>query len=99
MTTLSLIVSLAAPALAQDVEVPPINTQLFRPTLDAPGLLGTDDATRLPSGAVSARALFSYADEPLIYSETIAGQTTDYQLVSSVVQLDALVGYTLGVAR
>ena len=81
-------------ASAQD-----INAQLFRPSVDAAALFWTDDARRTASGHLSGQALFSYANDPLVYTYTHIVDGERVALVSDLLQMDLLGGYTLGRAR
>ena len=89
----------ASPARAQtadDVALPAINAQLFRPSIDAGGMLWTDDAARARSGQVSGRMLLSYANEPLVFTFDSGDRI---EVVSGVTQADLVGGYTLGRVR
>jgi len=85
---------LAAAALAQ--QTPTLNAQLFRPTVDAGGLLWTDDAARARSGQATGRALFSYTADPLVYTYEDGERI---EVVSDVLQADLLGAYTFGRLR
>ena len=81
-------------AWAQDVisggDLPELNAQNFRPSVDAPRALWVDEAARAPEGPVG-RLLFHYTDDPLVYrtEESTVG------LVRNVVQAD-LIGVFAG---
>lgn len=87
---------LARAAFAQDVDVPAVNAQLFRPTIDAGGLLWTDDAARARSGQATGRLLLSYTADPLVY---VYEDGERVEVVSDVLQTNLLGGYTLGRLR
>ena len=65
-------IMLASMAFAQDTvtagEVPKLNAQLFRPTIDGRHTLWTDDASVDPNAYTSARFLLEYVNDPLVYS-------------------------------
>lgn len=77
-------------------EIPRINAQTFRPTIDGAGLLWADDAGRRRGQRVLGRVLLQYVDDPLVY-ESDDDVTT--RLVTSVTQLDLLGGVNVGPAR
>ncbi|MCA9488698.1 MAG: hypothetical protein KC621_02210, partial [Myxococcales bacterium] len=85
-------------AWAQDVisggDLPELNAQNFRPSVDAPRALWVDEAARAPEGPVG-RLLFHYTDDPLVYrtEESTVG------LVRNVVQADLIGGWAFGPAR
>jgi len=84
---------MAAPARAQtfeDAQVPDINAQNFRPTLDGSGTLWADDARRGAHGRFFGRVLFHYAHEPLVYTYS---DDSRKRVVGSVLQGDLLAGY------
>jgi outer membrane protein OmpA-like peptidoglycan-associated protein len=88
-------------ALAQDATtggaVPSgLNSQMFRPSVDAQRTLWTDDTLLAENGTTTGRFLFSYANDPLVYINGI-GQRTE--LVSDVYQLDLLGAHTRGPIR
>ena len=86
------------PALAQvtNGEIPEINAQTFRPTIDGDGLLWVDDAGRRRGSLAGGRLLLQYVDDPLVYVDTNDVETS---LVSSVLQLDLMGGLNLGPVR
>lgn len=91
--------ALIALAHAQDVtggDVPDLNAQTFRPSIDGDRLLWLDDAGKRMDQEFVGRFLFQYLDDPLVY-ETEDGQVT--KVVASVFQADLLGGYQVGPAR
>ena len=93
-----MIALLASLALAQTAggEVPALNAQLFRPSIDATKTLWTNDTFLAPTGYVTAKAMTSYLKDPAVYV-TEDGEVT--KLVSDVVATNLLGGVTLGPAR
>lgn len=87
---------LISAALAQQVEAPQLNAQLFRPSVDAERLLWTDDAARARSQQATGRALLSYTADPLVYTYSDGERV---EIVSDVVQADLLGAYTIGRLR
>ncbi|MFT5680928.1 MAG: outer membrane protein OmpA-like peptidoglycan-associated protein [Myxococcota bacterium] len=87
---------LSLTGLAQDVTVPAINAQLFRPSIDSTNLLWTDDASRGQSGYTSGRVLLSYANDPLVYTLD-SGERIE--VLSDILQMDLMGGYTWGRVR
>ena len=87
---------LSLSGLAQDVDVPAINAQLFRPSIDATGLLWTDDTNQGESGRTSARMLISYANEPLVYTFQTGERVA---VLSDLLQMNLMGGYTWGRLR
>lgn len=73
-------------------DLPKLNSQLWRPTIDTRSTLWTDDTLRARSGTGTASALLSYVHRPFIY--TSGGDSRI--LVSDALQLDLLAGLTLG---
>ncbi len=69
-----LVLSLVEPALAQ--ELPSLDAQLFRPSVDARYTLWTDDSGSRDDEAVTVRAFVGYADDPLVF-EAADGTRTD----------------------
>ncbi len=91
---MSWVMTMMATAAAQTVAAgaaPDLNAQLFRPTVDAQGLLLTDMARRGADGEPTLRLLGHYTSEPLAY---LRDDGTKDALVSSVTQADLLVGYS-----
>lgn len=97
MLLLSLMLSTVAQA--QEVsggDVPELNSQLFRPTLDGSRSLWLPDSAVAPSGEFVARGLLSWTNQPLVYVLEDSGETV---LVDDVFQLDLAGGYVLGPVR
>ncbi len=93
------ILLLIAAAAAQDVNdigVPDINAQLWRPPMDGTHTLWTLDSGLAEPGTFVARAMASYAMDPLV---VIFESGDRMDLVSDVLQLDLMGGYTVGRAR
>lgn len=86
-----------APAMAQVVggEVPEINAQTFRPSIDGAGLLWADDAGRR-RGPAQGRVLLQYVDDPLVYVNTNDEVT---RLVTQLFQANVVGGVNLGPLR
>jgi len=82
---------LSLSGLAQDVDVPAINAQLFRPSIDATSLLWTDDASLGTTGHTSGRMLISYANEPLVYTFQTGERVA---VLSDLLQMNLMGGYT-----
>ncbi|MCK6521795.1 OmpA family protein [Myxococcota bacterium] len=100
LLTLSLL-SLSAYAQDDQVvvsggEMPDINAQLFRPSIDSTTMFWTDDTVVLDPNTITARALFNYAHEPLIYYPT-DGEQVD--LIKNLLTADVMIGFTRGRAR
>ena len=86
----------AALAQATDGEVPHLNAQLFRPSIDAPNMLWTDQSLMAPDGYTMGRATLHYVNDPLVY-EGDDGERVD--LVSGLWQLSLSAGHTRGPLR
>lgn len=88
-----------SPAMAQDVfqngEVPELNAQTFRPSLDSARTLVVDDAL-MPHEGGTVRVLLSYHDDLLVYTPNGTDQT---KIVSSVFQTDLMGTVGVGPAR
>ncbi len=83
----------ALPAMAQVVDganVPEVNAQVFRPTIDGTRTLWADDARRGPHNQGVARFLLHYTDDPLVYQRD-DGEVIG--LVESVLQGDLMAAY------
>ncbi len=94
-----MILLLASLAQAQDVvggDVPTLNSQLFRPSLDSTRTLWVDESLRARNAYTSGRAVLHYMNDPLVYLED---DGTRHELVSGVWQLDLMVGHTRGPLR
>ena len=83
-------------AQAQDTDIE-LDSQLFHPTIDGARTIWTDDSGRAESGTAIARLVFSYTNRPFIYVASPGTQPVN--LVSDALQVNALVGYTLGPVR
>jgi len=79
----------AAGARAQDVPIPPLDAQLFQPSIDAPTLIGTDDSFVPDELSGNGRLLMQWAHQPLVYVP-YHGEPTD--VVGELYQLDVLGG-------
>lgn len=89
-----MILLLSTLGLAQDytdAEVPPINAQRFRPTLDGKRTLWADDAQRGEHKTFFLRPLFHYTHRPLVY-EYESGQRL--ALVGNIVQGNLMAGFS-----
>ncbi|MCB9743356.1 MAG: OmpA family protein [Alphaproteobacteria bacterium] len=88
---------LASVAMAQDTvsagEVPELNAQLFRPTIDGRHTLWTDDAYVEPNAYTSGRVLLQYVNDPMVYEFSDGTRT---ELVSNLMQLDLMAAHTRG---
>lgn len=93
-----MIALLASLALAQTSggEVPQLNAQLFRPSIDATKTLWTNDTFLSRTGYATAKVMASYAKDPAVYV-TEDGEVT--KLVSDVVATNLLAGITAGPVR
>ncbi len=78
---------LAGTAMAQSAPAAPdVNAQIFRPSIDGQRTLLVDDATVARRFHPSARLLFQYVNDPLVFVQD--GEQT--RIVSDIVQGDAL---------
>ncbi len=82
---------LSLTGLAQDVTVPAINAQLFRPSIDATSLLWTDETSHGKSGYTSGRLIFSYANDPLVYTFETGERI---EVLSDILQMNLMGCYT-----
>ncbi len=92
----SLFLSLWAPIASAQVangDLPEINAQHFRPTIDGRHTLWTDDASRGTHLSPGFRALFHFTDDPLVYVDGETGETTS--LVEQVLQADLLASFAV----
>jgi outer membrane protein OmpA-like peptidoglycan-associated protein len=90
-----LLIALCAAALAQDVDelsMPELNVQAFRPSLDSQATLWTDDAALHPGGRGSLRLAANWAHNPLVVVWNDGSRTS---LVRDTVNLDLLAGLTI----
>ena len=92
MLTLAL---LTLPASAQDEtvdgDVPGLNAQLFRPSIDSKLTLWTDDTVLGPDKHMSWRVLFNYVNDPLIY---VDGTGERVELLSDLLTANVMGGFT-----
>jgi outer membrane protein OmpA-like peptidoglycan-associated protein len=96
-----MVLILISSAFGQDVtaggDVPTgLNSQTFRPSVDAQRTLWTDETLLAPSGVTTARFLLSYANNPLVYVDALGERM---ELVSDLYQLDLLGAHTRGPLR
>jgi hypothetical protein len=95
MSALSLL--LLGAALAQEPpEVPELNAQLFRPSLDSRATLWTDDAGEARHLAWQGRGALHWVDDPLVL-RSADGQ--ELRVLGSALELDLMGGITLRGAR
>jgi len=73
--------------LAQDLDASGLDAQLFRPSVDASTLLGTDDSHVPDELAGTGRLLLQWAHDPLVY---YADNGTETDLVGELFQLHVL---------
>ena len=94
MLPVTLLLALFVPtAEAQDdPEIPRINAQTFRPTLDGRDMLWVDDAARGPDKRFGVRGLFHYTHRPLVYRYE-DGESLD--LIRGVAQADILPTFSI----
>lgn len=88
-----------AAAWGQDgdgVEIPRIDAQRFRPSVDAAGFLWVDQAGRVEEHTLHSRVLLGYTDRPLVDGEQ-EGERVD--LVEDLWSLDLLFGIQAGRLR
>jgi outer membrane protein OmpA-like peptidoglycan-associated protein len=90
--SLVLMTALLAPAHAQDIEMPDLNAQAFRPSIDSRATLWTDDAFLAPGGYYNLRLAANWAHQPLVVRWN-DGSTT--ALVKDSVNLDLMAGITV----
>ncbi len=86
----------AALAQATDGAMPGLNAQLFRPSIDAPNMIWTDQSLLAPDGYTMGRAALHYVNDPLVY-EGDDGERVD--LVSGLWQLSLSAAHTRGPLR
>jgi len=77
---------------ASDIEIPDLNAQAFRPSIDSRSTLWTDDAYLAPGGSATLRLAANWAHNPLVVRWS-DGSTTS--LVRDSVNLDLLAGVTV----
>ena len=91
LASLALLAGLAQADGVTGGELPNIDAQLFRPSIDASTLLGTDDSHVGDELAGSGRLLMQWAHQPLVYYPD-GGEPVD--LVGDLVQLDVLAAFS-----
>lgn len=96
MLSLLLLCSLAQAQEAVDIGLPEINAQLWRPPVDGTHTLWTLDAGMAPDRHFLARAMASYAMDPLV---VVFEDGERQDLVANVAQLDLMAAYTIGRVR
>jgi outer membrane protein OmpA-like peptidoglycan-associated protein len=82
--------------LAQDVEVPEMNSQRYRTSIDAEQTLWTDDAGQAESNTGRGALVFGYMNRPFVYE---GDDGTSTALVQDALQANLLGGYQLGPVR
>ncbi len=90
-----LLTILSAAAIAQDhpdIEMPDLNAQAFRPTIDGRSTLWTDDASLARAGTYSLRLAMNWAHNPLVVRWSDDSTTS---LVRDTVNLDLMAGITI----
>lgn len=89
---------LAGLALGQTTrgDIPDLNGQLFRPSLDGDRALWANESMLRPTGTTTARAMFHYAHDPVVYVDPRDNRT---ELVSDLFQANVMVGHTRGPVR
>lgn len=92
---LVLVTLVSAQAQVSGGDVPELNAQTFRPTVDGRRLFWLDDGAKGRKG-FTARGLFQYVDDPLVYLDT---EDELQELVSSIVQFDLLAAGRIGPLR
>ena len=90
------LIALMSLAQAQNVAVPDINSQLFRPSIDSSQTLWTDESLMSPNKYTLGRATLHYVNDPFVYVSSNGDRT---ELVSGVWQLNAAVAHTRGPVR
>lgn len=71
-----------------ELEVPEsFNAQRFRPSIDAGSMLWTDDGNRARSLTGSGRLLFSYVNDPLVFTDF---NDDRIEIISDILQMDLL---------
>ena len=85
-----------ASASAQDIAVPNLNAQLFRPTIDGRGTLWVDDVRGGEDGVITPRMLLHYTGQPVSYRYASGASVPVF---GGVAMGDALLGYRKGPLR
>ena len=83
---------LGAAVAQQTPEVPELNAQLFRPSLDSRATLWTDDATEARHLAWQGRGALHWVDDPFVLNSA-DGQ--ELRVLGSALELDLMGGITL----
>lgn len=83
-------------AMAQDIDVPDMNVQYFRPSIDAKGTLWVDDVQGGHDGFVTPRVLLHYADLPATYR---FDSSAEVPVVNGVAMGEVLLGWRTGPVR
>lgn len=89
--TLATLASAAEPA-----EPLPLNSQRFRPSIDAERFVWADDTTVGERGRLTARGLFSLTENPMVYRYADGAVEP---IVGHLVQMNLLFGYAVGPVR
>ena len=79
-------------------DVPELNAQAFRPSIDSRPYFWITDTALLKEGAPSFRGTLSYTKDPLVHYPADENTATT-TLVGGVTQLDLAAGYVTGPAR
>jgi len=87
---------LLAVALAQDVPVPDMNVQYFRPSIDGTGTLWVDDVQGGHDGWLTPRMLLHYTDAPATYR---FDSSAEVPVLHGAAMADLLVGWRTGPLR
>jgi hypothetical protein len=87
---------LAAAVAQQTPEVPELNAQLFRPSLDSRATLWTDDASEARHMAWQGRGALHWVDDPFVL-RSADGQ--ELRVLGSALEMDLMGGITLRGAR
>lgn len=91
--------AIGAPAAhAQTVtDIPDLDAQLFRPSIDSRYTMWTNDSTRQADHTLTGRAIAHYTKDPLTFFPT--EDSDGVRVISDIVQTDFAAGYQLGLAR
>ncbi|GDX79904.1 hypothetical protein LBMAG42_17150 [Deltaproteobacteria bacterium] len=91
------LLAFAALAIATEPAEPPaLNSQRFRPSIDAERFVWADDATVGERGRLTARSLLSLTENPMVYRYD-DGHVEP--VVAHLVQMNLLFGYAVGPVR
>lgn len=92
-----MLILLTSAAFAQNIDVPEgLNTQTFRPSVDAQQTIWTDESLLADDKSTTGRVLMSYTSDPLAFVNGLNERT---ELVSDIYQLDLLGAHTRGPIR